>query len=348
MENNALIVAEKLNPVEIFTGGGLKTILNEIQKKVDDFEPDLSTAATRKEIASMAHRVSRSKVLIDDLGKSLVAEHKKKVKTVDTVRKEARDFLDNLRDEVREPLSSWEAEEDRKDQERIAAIKERMKGFPALLNNLDGYGTVEELKGVIAELEATEVKSEEFFEFTAEANQVRTDTLKTAHQCLENRKRRDREKAEQKKEAERLAAERKEQAEKEAELKAAQDKIDAENRKIAEEKAELERAKKADQERRDREKFEREAKERAEVEAREKAERIEQERIDKAKAEADEQERQEALKPDKEKLIAFALTLQGSINYPEVSSDDAQGIIQSAHEKILWVSEYVIESADKL
>ena len=58
---------------------------------------------------------------MDSAGKKLVADWKEKAKKVDESRKIARDFLDNLRDEVRRPLTEWEEAEEK----RIAEEKAR-------------------------------------------------------------------------------------------------------------------------------------------------------------------------------------------------------------------------------
>lgn len=100
-----------LDPVKLFTGGGIDAVLLEIERRALDFNPSVSTAKDRKQIASMAYKVSQSKVLIDDIGKTLVADLKRQIAVIDPVRKHARDFLDDLRDRVRKPLNDWEAEE---------------------------------------------------------------------------------------------------------------------------------------------------------------------------------------------------------------------------------------------
>ena len=111
IKEGALIKGEKLDPVAIFTGGGIDPILKEIERQVSGLEYDLETDKGRKEIASTARKVSKSKILLDGLGKDLVATWKAKAKKVDAVRKPMRDFLDGLRDKVRQPLTEWEVAE---------------------------------------------------------------------------------------------------------------------------------------------------------------------------------------------------------------------------------------------
>jgi len=120
MESNELIVVEKLGAIELFTGSaGVEKILDDIEQKVSAFVPDTSTAKSRKDIASLAYKVSQSKIVLDELGKSLVADWKAKSALVDASRKIVRDRLDALRDKVRRPLTNWEVE----DEKRVAAEK---------------------------------------------------------------------------------------------------------------------------------------------------------------------------------------------------------------------------------
>jgi len=59
---NELIVVEKIDKDILFIKEGvLGTVLEGIRAKLDEFKPDTSTAAGRKEIASMSRKVSSSK-----------------------------------------------------------------------------------------------------------------------------------------------------------------------------------------------------------------------------------------------------------------------------------------------
>ena len=75
--------------------------------------PDVTTKKGRDAIASMAHKVARSKTYIDNAGKALVAELKALPKQIDESRRVVRERLDALKDEVRRPLTEWEAEQER-------------------------------------------------------------------------------------------------------------------------------------------------------------------------------------------------------------------------------------------
>lgn len=119
--DKTLATLEKIEPIELFTTeNAIEDVLSRIEGEVTFFT-DCKTPLGRKNIASMAYKVSRSKTILDKLGKTLVAEWKQKAKKVDNSRKKAREYLDDLRDRVREPLNEWEKAEE----ERIAAEKLR-------------------------------------------------------------------------------------------------------------------------------------------------------------------------------------------------------------------------------
>lgn len=157
MENNALIVVEKLNPVEIFQEGGMGKVLAEIETKATAVVADVETDEGRKEIASIAYKVARSKTLIDDVGKAMVTDWKKKAKVVDAARKEARDFLDALKDRVRSPLTEWEAVEAKKKAE--AEEKERQKN----LKRVSDMQAVGKVVDIIAMAMLTDAEYEDIY-----------------------------------------------------------------------------------------------------------------------------------------------------------------------------------------
>lgn len=125
---SSLIPVEQINAVTIFTEGGLKELLARIETEAASHVPDISTDKGRKEIASIAYKVARSKTTIDDAGKNLVSGWKKQAAEVDASRRHARDFLDNLRDKVRRPLAEWEEEQVRiAEEKRIAEEAEQAR-----------------------------------------------------------------------------------------------------------------------------------------------------------------------------------------------------------------------------
>lgn len=122
-----LVVIEKKNAMAVFTNNDqLDPLIEAIEKEARSLVPDVTTKKGRDAIASMAHKVARSKTYIDNAGKDLVAELKALPKQIDESRRVVRERLDALKDEVRRPLTEWEAEQARIAAEK-AAEEERMR-----------------------------------------------------------------------------------------------------------------------------------------------------------------------------------------------------------------------------
>lgn len=109
-----LVVIEKKNAMAVFTNNDqLDPLIEAIEKEARSLVPDVTTKKGRDAIASMAHKVARSKTYIDNAGKDLVAELKALPKQIDESRRVVRERLDALKDEVRRPLTEWEAAQER-------------------------------------------------------------------------------------------------------------------------------------------------------------------------------------------------------------------------------------------
>ena len=109
-----LVVIEKKNAMAVFTNNDqLDPLIEAIEKEARSLVPDVTTKKGRDAIASMAHKVARSKTYIDNAGKDLVAELKALPKQIDESRRVVRERLDALKDEVRRPLTEWEDEQER-------------------------------------------------------------------------------------------------------------------------------------------------------------------------------------------------------------------------------------------
>lgn len=272
-----LVVIEKSNAMEIFTSKEqLDPLLEKIETEARSLVPDLTTKKGRDAIASMAHKVARSKTYIDNAGKDLVAELKALPKQIDESRRIVRERLDALKDEVRRPLTEWEAEQERIKAEEAAAAKaeEDRKKFEsdheiALLMNDAFDREVAEKK---AEAERQRIAHEEELKRQA-AEQARREAEEKAAAELAAAKKREEDAIAAKAQAELLAKQAQERAEQEAK--------DAAAKAEAEKKAAIEAEQRKAQEEADRIKREAEQKEAARL--------AEEKRIadEKAKREAD-------------------------------------------------------------
>lgn len=272
-----LVVIEKSSAMAVFTNNEqLDPIIEKIEKEARSLVPDVSTKKGRDAIASMAHKVARSKTYIDNAGKDLVAELKALPKQIDESRRIVRERLDALKDEVRRPLTEWEAEQERIKAEEAAKIKaeEDRKKFEsdheiALLMN-DAFDR--ELAEKKAEEERQRIAHEEELKRQA-VEQAKREAEEKAAAELAAAKKREEDAIAARAQAELLAKQAKERAEQEAKDAAAK----AEAEKQAAVAAEQRKA----QEEADRIKREAEAKEAARL--------AEEKRIadEKAKREAD-------------------------------------------------------------
>src|ERR1700729_269981 len=108
---SALALVETVTAVQVFTENGLDSILERIEKEARTTALDISTPKGRKEIASLAHKIAKSKTALDKMGKDLVSGWKDKAKKVDAERARAWDRLEALQEETRQPLTEWENRE---------------------------------------------------------------------------------------------------------------------------------------------------------------------------------------------------------------------------------------------
>ncbi|MDX7484907.1 hypothetical protein [Citrobacter freundii] len=240
-----LVVIEKSSAMAVFTNNEqLDPIIEKIEKEARSLVPDVSTKKGRDAIASMAHKVARSKTYIDNAGKDLVAELKALPKKIDESRRIARERLDALKDEVRRPLTEWEAEQERVKAEEAARVKaeEDRKKFEsdheiALLMNDAFDREVAEKK---AEEERQRIAHEEELKRQA-AEQAKREAEEKAAAELAAAKKREEDAIAAKAQAELLAKQAQERAEQEAKDAAAKAEaekkaaIEAEQRKAQEE-----------------------------------------------------------------------------------------------------------------
>lgn len=135
MKNELINVeAMGLKPASLFVTGGLEELLGRIETEARALVPDTSSAKGRKEIASNAARIPRSKAYLDGLGKRFTADLKKQTAVVDRERRGMRDRLDTLKTEVRLPLTQWEEAE----QLRVTRLQARLSTLSVEIVNEEG------------------------------------------------------------------------------------------------------------------------------------------------------------------------------------------------------------------
>lgn len=259
----------------IYVKGGLTKFLDAVKAEVGAEVPDLSTKKGRDRIASLAAKVSRSKVAVETPGREYLKRLKEMPKVIEAELREFVTAMDKLRDDTRRPLTQWEEAE----AARVAGHKETLDWLAGFIDQRADL-TSEQLQSQLSEVEAFEI-SKALDEFEADAARGKDKaitalrdqlTKRLAHeeQLAEiarfnaekaEREQREREEriAREAAEAERLAAERRAQEERdatarrEAEAKAAAEKRELELKLQAEqaEREKVEAHRRAEQAERD-------------------------------------------------------------------------------------------------
>lgn len=323
-EKTDIVALVEATPVLVLTDKErFNQFYDAMKRECDAHEPDLTTEKGRKAIASLAYKVARTKTAIDDAGKKLNEEARAKIKAVDDSRREIRDQLDALKEEVRRPLTDWEeAEEKRQEQsaEQLAFIRDSAR--------VDLGDKSDDVEGRLKALSALEVDEDLHGDRAGIVRAALADSIEALEAARDRLKREEEERAElerlraaeaerqreaaekQRKEDERRAKEE-EARRKEEEARIEQDRL-ARIAKEAEERAQAEAQRKAREES--------EAKERAHQEAladeRRRAERAEAEkrvlaeeeakRRAQAEREAEEQRKREADRDHRSKIMKAA------------------------------------------
>lgn len=138
-----LIVLEKVELVPFFTKGKqVEDLLTQIEKEVLAFVPDVTSNKGRLAIKAMVTKVTKSKTYLESKGKDLAAEYKAIPKVIDANRRVVKEKLTELAEQVRAPLTEYEAAEMEaqlekkriRDAEELAAKVDQDHEFGLLLN----------------------------------------------------------------------------------------------------------------------------------------------------------------------------------------------------------------------
>ena len=175
MSSNELIKLNDTTALEAFTkDDGLDPIISKARELVEAFEPDLASDKGRKAIASLANKVAKLKVKLDDAGKDLVSGWKSKAKVVDGSRKSMRDELDELKIQARKPLTDWENKE-----------KQRVQGHRELIGYIDGWVSQHNVQGEKLSLEDLELSLSHVEEVdTGELEEFELEGVKTKEKAI--------------------------------------------------------------------------------------------------------------------------------------------------------------------
>lgn len=271
-----LVVIEKKNAMAVFTNNDqLDPLIEAIEKEARSLVPDVTTKKGRDAIASMAHKVARSKTYIDNAGKDLVAELKALPKQIDESRRVVRERLDALKDEVRRPLTEWEAEQERIEAEEamnalhVEALAMNEEFDRQLAARIESDHEMALLMNDAFDREQADKAAEAERQRIAHEEEIKRMAAAAAAREVEQRAQREREEAAHREavlkaqaeqaERDRIAAEKKAEADKQAAIEAERRKAQEEADRIRREAEQREQARLAEEKRKADEQARREA-----------------------------------------------------------------------------------------
>ena len=317
-------------PALFSTKGGIEGLVAKIEKEARAVVIDHSTAKGRKEVKSLAAKVSRSKTLIDEVGKEENEERNRLNKEVNAQRNLAKERLDLLRDEIKAPVEAWEAAE--ADRVRLHMIA--MDKFD--LDRATGHNDSDIIQGVIDTINTAKI-DQTWEEYEADAKAAKAAALVKYEADLGIAKAREAQAAEldalRAKSAQRDAADA-ERAEKEAAAKVEQEREQRAADQAAAAKAEAEARAKVDAEAAEQRHTERLAA--AKAEAAQAAEKERQKIADEKKAEEYAQAARAADKKHRQKIrseVVASITKAAPGNWEELVDQMIVGEI--AHVKVM-------------
>lgn len=303
------VLPERADIPALFTEeNGIESVVAKIEDEVRKVHIDVSTAKGRKAAKSLASKVSRSKTLIDEVGKEQNEERNRLNKEVNAKRNLAKERLDALRDEVRAPVEQWEREES----ERVKKHQVALGLFD--IDQLTALNSSDELQSLINRINQTEV-DDSWEEFEAEAREAQAVAIAKYRADYDVAKDREDKEAELAELRAKEAKRQQEDEEREAIERAAKEEAERKDREEKAAQEAVERAKKEAEEKHQQELAA--AKEREEQAAKAERDRIEREQ---AEREAAEQKRKEDAEHRRKirKEVIDAITAAKPANWEEV------------------------------
>jgi hypothetical protein len=178
------------NAPAIYVAGGLDKFFTIVEKEVTGEVPDLSTAKGRARIASLAAKVSSSKVAVEKPGRDYLKKLKEMPKVIELELAAWVKKMDTLRDTTRKPLTDWESAEVARRDQHIDAVQ-AIHDFCLDLTDVNAAVLSES----IASVEAIQMGSQ-WEEFAEDAALTKDSTLTKLRATLISRQKHEAELAE--------------------------------------------------------------------------------------------------------------------------------------------------------
>lgn len=181
-----LVIATEIQPAILFGEDHqtLEDLLQNIKKEVSTIVPDITTAKGRKEITANVSRITKSKTLLDKVGKEYNAVQKELLKTFDSRRKHAFTFLEELQKEVRKPLTEWEDKEKARIEKCEGVVNAFIQSGADSENWMNySFKELHELLETVEEIKITK----KLGEFYAEAEIAKKEAIKKIGDAIQER-----------------------------------------------------------------------------------------------------------------------------------------------------------------
>lgn len=166
------------------TEGGLEPLLTAIEAECRAVPQVLNTDNGRKNIASLAYKIAQAKVKLDEIGAALNAPHQTEIDKVNAGRKVAKARLQALQDEIRAPLTQWEADE----KKRIAAHEDKLKWFESLIIWGPEMPKPVTSEMIQARIDLINADARDWQEYSTRAARIKDENLKALAEDLETTK----------------------------------------------------------------------------------------------------------------------------------------------------------------
>ena len=166
----ALVVAGVSLPVPKIIDADKDNLLGKLADEIAGFKPDISTPRGRKDVASLAYKVSTTKADLIRLGKGMTEEWRRSTKAVNEECSLIEERMDALRDRVRAPLTEFE----NKEKARIQGHEDALVAM-RMLAVFDGFVPDSELlTSALERLDAAEA-GREWQEFSQRASDLHVE-----------------------------------------------------------------------------------------------------------------------------------------------------------------------------
>lgn len=143
-----LIKLDHLEKRQSFTSEAVTKAVGTVKEHVAAIPQDVSTDEGRELVKSTAYSIARTKSGLDKIGKSLGDGLRKELADINEVRKQGVAELQSLQEDFRRPLTEYEEEQKRIENERVGKIDFHFVRMNELLDKVRSVKTHDELQSM--------------------------------------------------------------------------------------------------------------------------------------------------------------------------------------------------------